>query len=230
MNKEPFGFLAVLWLVACLILDIFVYKKSMRWLLRFLPAIVKGIGIILFFALRGVLYGSMFTQDIPAEQDYLMLLIVLMFMGLWIDLMTWFFSSNPFLKRKIITFIAVILCFMVLAAGAGILGGGGYYRSTKTGGKWSLSFSDYNSGASRRMDFGNEGKMLQVQITTETGSVDIVIADLDGNIIYSDYAIADDEFTVEATGEVKITVIANKCSGDVVIERISQNDSESETN
>lgn len=227
MNKELIGFLAVLWLVGCLVLDIFFYKKTKRWLIRFLPAIVKGVCVILSFALRGALFCS---EEIPAEQDYLMLLIVLMFMGLWIDLMVWFFSSNPFSKRKIITFISVIFCFMLFAAGAGILGGGGYYRSTKNGGSWSLTFSDYSSTASRIMNLGDEGNELQVQVTTETGTVDIVVADMNGNIIYSDYAITDDAFTVEATGKIKITVTANECSGDVVTERVLQNDSASETN
>lgn len=230
MNKELIGFLAVLWLVGCLVLDIFIYKRTKRWLIRFLPAIVKGVCVILSFALCGALFGSMFTEGIPAEQDYLMLLIVLMFMGLWIDLMAWFFSSNPFSKRKINTFIAVILCFMLFAAGAGILGGGGYYRSTKNGGSWSLTFSDYSSTASQNMNLGDEGNALLIQVATETGSVDIVITDMDGNIIYSDYAIVNDVFTLDATGEVKITVTANECSGKVDVERVSQNDDESETN
>lgn len=229
MNKELICFFAVLWIVACLVLDIFIYKKSKRWLLRFLPAILKGIGVLFFFALRIALLGSMFTEKIPAEQDYFALMAVLMLMGLWIDLMVWFFSSNPFTKKKRIVLACVILGIILVAIVGSFLEGDGGYRMTKGPNQWKMVFSGNSLQSTRTMNLGDGDKVLSVQIESEAGTVDIIFTDDDGNILYSDESIRNDTFTVETTGKVSITVIVNEYTGSVVIDRVAKEQKNIET-
>lgn len=229
INKELIGFCAFLYLAVCLIIDILIYKRTKRWLLRFLPAIVKVSCIAVCFGFRKLLYGSFFSGSIPAEQDYLGIVISLILTGLWVDCMAWFFASNPFAKKTRIIFACVILGAFLLAFGVSLLEGDGGYRMSKGPNQWEMVFSGTNLQITRTMNLKNGEKILLVQIESETGTVDLVFTDEGGNILYSDKAVTNDVFTVEAIGNVTITVTVNEYRGSVIIDRVTREAQDTET-
>ncbi len=85
------------------------------------------------------------------------------------------------------------------------------YVGTETSKKWTGSYARLDGMMKKTMKVDNEA--LVVDITTNSGSIDIVIEDTEGNRLYKGTDLETCSFEVGASGSVKITINADKHVG-----------------
>lgn len=122
-------------------------------------------------------------------------------------------------KKKAIIFSLALIMFLailfILLSRGGVVRRHsnirmGYVENT-TSNSWEAHYASLQGNSSTVLNV--KSGILDVSITTESGSISIEITDMDGNNLYRGNNLETCSFSVGANGKVKISIDAEKHSG-----------------
>lgn len=209
------------WVVFCVILDIRIYKKSRSWCVRSIPAVVKlflaGLLVLIHFLLPD---PPMLEPDVPTLPAF----AILVGIGVLIDIWAWFFSDGfPSKRKRWIYACGVGICILLGVFGI-LFTEGNSYRVTSSGGFRHYTFDAYTGEISKTLKVSDDGVDYRFTFDAEEGTLELLLRDGYGHILYSGTPDDPSEFTVTARGTLEINITTEAFTGILHADRIDSDD------
>lgn len=209
------------WLALCLIVDIILYRRTRNRRIRAIPALVKTIGSVLCF----VVNGSLSTPPMVDEKYSLLVVIgLLLMMAVLIDVWAWLFSDGFPTKRKMKIYACGIALCLVAALVYGLLFDNNFYRHTSSGSMEHYSFHAHTGECASTLKLYEDEPDCRITFDAEEGTLDLLVTDETGNILYSGTPEDPSEFIITTTGNIRITITTEAFTGKLHADRIEAND------
>lgn len=109
-------------------------------------------------------------------------------------------------------FVAILLVTGSLGSGSGLKVG---WSERKGINSWSASYSYYDGWRHRTVNWSGNARILSVQIVTESGELDLLVTDQEGNILFSGDNIGTESIEIPITGKTDIRLAADKHKGSI---------------
>lgn len=209
------------WMILCVVIDVMIYRRTRSWLIRWIPAIVKltagGLCVLLNHLLPD---PPMALEDAPL----LYLVATVLLMGVVIDVWAWFFSDGfPSARKRWIYACGVGICILLGAIWI-LFTEGNSYRVTSSGGFRHYTFDAYTGEISKTLKVSDEGVDYRFTFDAEEGTLELLLRDEYGHILYSGTPEDPSEFTVTARGTIEINITTEAFTGILHADRIDPDD------
>lgn len=204
------------WMILCVVIDVMIYKRTRSWRIRWIPAIVKLTAAGLCFLVNFLLPDP---PMVPENTPLLYAVAIVLLMGVLIDVWAWFFSGGLPTKRK----LWIYACGVGIGILIGIIGlfaEGEGYRVSSSGGFRHYTFEMHTGEISKTLNYSEDEPEWCFTFDAEEGTLELLVTDESGHILYSGTPEDPSEFVITSTGTIRITITTEAFTGKLHADRI----------